>query len=107
MYSRRTGISQMPISAEYLQAKYAAKKAAQETRQREPFNLLPEKTEEVLTVQTDITPVQNNKSVKDLLSVLEKDDLVLLAVLAFLLFSDSQTTPDIILCAALLFIEFG
>ena len=100
MYSRSTGFTPESMSGEYLRAKYAAKTAARTDRRREVFALQPPK-EESEPPQTALVPQDTEQ--KGL-----SDDLIIPALLAFLLFSDRDGgNMDFILTAALLFIQFG
>ncbi len=112
MYSRQTGLSQN-YSAEYLRAKYAQKTS----NQRSPFKQSapppePDETEAVSEALQEVRAEQStpeeSSGIMDFISKLQNDDLLLLGVLAFLLFSDSNKKNfDLILAAALLFIEFA
>ena len=110
MYSRHTGISS-GYSAEYLRAKYAEKTAARQS----PFKAPPQSRDDNISDSQEITVLEENKEspsgeggLSSFISSLAGDDLLLLAVLAFLLFSDSEKKNlDLILAAALIFIEFG
>lgn len=110
MYSRHTGVSS-GYSAEYLRAKYAEKNAARQS----PFKAAQQPPVQETAEVKDITVFEENKDstpeetgLSGFISSLEGDDLLLLAVLAFLLFSDGEKKNlDLILAAALIFIEFG
>lgn len=108
MYSRETGITtSQKYTSEYLQSKYAEKSLAR----RSPFKT-EQKPAEPEPLQTAVTAFDNQnpgqKSVSQLLPAFEGDDILIMAVLAFLLFSgDREKNFDLILAAALLFIEFG
>ena len=110
MYSRRTGIANENMSAQYLQAKYAAKTAARTGQRREIFAVLPEKEQETPTelLPSPMKKAQDTADLKTAFSALGSDDILIIAVLAFLLFSDAEDKDfDIILAAALLFVGFG
>lgn len=99
MYSRTTGFTPESMSGEYLRAKYAAKTAARTDKRREVFALQPPKEPESVTAAL----VSSDAGKKAL-----SDDIIIPALLAFLLFSDRDGgNMDLILTAALLFIQFG
>ena len=99
MYSRSTGFTPENMSPDYLRAKYAAKTAARSDRRREVFALLPEKEPE--HESAELLPQTTEQ--KD-----ASDNMLIPALLAFLLFSDRDGGNfDFILTAALLFIQFG
>ena len=108
MYSRHTGFSPPSngYTSEYLKSRYAEKTAPR----RSPFKA-PQLSENATEVREsrDIQPSrQENSTMGSFLSNLENDDIILLCVLAFLLFGDREDRSfDLILAAALLFVEFG
>lgn len=110
MYSRETGFSN-GYTAEYLRSKYAQKTAPR----RSPFKSAPAaEAESVVQEETPSEKVSLSVTVppevesKNFLSSMESDDLLILAVLAFLLLGDRENKNfDLVLAAALLFVEFA
>lgn len=115
MYSRETGFSssRQGYSAEKLREKYAAKTAAAAHRSpfRQPSPELQDESSLPPEPPTAVQPVaqpREDSGVRDYISGLAGDDLLMLSVLALLLFSGGEKKNfDIILAAALLFVEFA
>ncbi len=118
MYSRETGFSssRQGYSADKLREKYAAKTVA--AAQRSPFkqpapelqseSILPPEPPTAVQPVVQPAPPPEESGIKDYISSLAGDDLLMLAVLALLLFSGGEKKNfDIVLAAALLFVEFA
>ena len=100
MYSRQTGFS--PYTSEYLKSRYAEKTAPRRSPLK-PVTSQTQEKDETLPIQKESPP-----EIAEFVSSLESDDIILLCVLAFLLFGSREDRNfDLILAAALLFVEFG
>lgn len=114
MYSREIGFSNSRenYTADGLRSRYVASTSPRRT----PFKPTPptETEEAVLSVAPTETPTveaetsNDDDAAKNFIQNLEGDDLLMLSVLALLLFSGGEKKNfDIILAAALLFVEFA
>lgn len=117
MYSREIGFSNSRenYTADGLRSRYVASTSPRRT----PFKVqsdtthTDEKTENLPAAPT-VTPSAETETsndgdaAKNFIQTLEGDDLLMLSVLALLLFSNGEKKNfDIILAAALLFVEFA
>lgn len=115
MYSREIGFSNSRenYTADGLRSRYAANTSPRRTPFKTPTP--PTETEETVlpAAPTETPSVETETSsdageAKNFLQNLEGDDLLMLSVLALLLFSGGEKKNfDIILAAALLFVEFA
>ena len=112
MYSRHT--SSGGYTADYLRARYAEKTSPRRSPFREPTPPeapVPEKPVP-LPVSAPVTQAKpkepSGSGISSFISNLEGDDLLILAVLALILLGDGEKKDlDLILAAALIFIEFS
>ena len=110
MYSRHT--SSDGYTADYLRAKYAEKISPRRSPFKQPAEERVPQNPVSLPVPAPIedpNPIQPTDSgISGFISNLEGDDILLLAVLALILFGDGEKRDlDLILAAALIFIEFS
>lgn len=118
MYSREIGFSNSRenYTADYLRAKYAAANASPRRTPFKPSEATEPKTDDETPLALAAPSVVDEaaekphaeESSKNFIQNLAGDDLLMLSVLALLLFSGGEKKNfDIILAAALLFVEFA